>query len=171
MQIKVVTEGPSDANILKSLLNGEGDRVTFYTAQGLSAVDSLARSLLASGSDNVAVVVDTDSRDPIAVEERRQFFTRSLKEVAPRARTQVVVFEPTIEALFFEDRDVLEHLVEKKVSDTDFATGRYEPKRVLGKYLTSPLNTAIAKLTASDLKTLRDFPAMKSLLDFVAVPG
>lgn len=166
----VVVEGPSDEVVLRHLLGPgeEGDRLEFRVAGGWSAADSLARSLLASGRGDVAVVVDADSVDPKRVEERKRFLTRSLEAIESRARWQVVVIEPELEALFFTDRDILESLVGHPVSDADFVGGYFEPRKTLQKLLKGDRESVYReKLPTLDLQKIRELPAIRELRDFL----
>src|SRR5262245_32089169 len=108
----VVVEGPSDAILLGALLEApEEDRqVQVVVGRGWSGADSLARSLLAASRRDVALVVDADSVDPSLVAQRCEFLEQSLREIASDARRLVVVIVPELEALLFQDRDLVEAL-------------------------------------------------------------
>ena len=144
----IVVEGPADAILLRELPQlPEGDtRVQIIVGGGWSAADSLARSLLASGRGDVALVVDADSVDPSLVRQREQFLEQSLREIGSRGRQLVVVFAPELEALLFQHPGVLESLVGHPVSPTDLVRGRYEPKKVLSELIGSDsLHTVFAQ--------------------------
>lgn len=167
----VVVEGDRDRILLESLLrsmsNQHGLRV--IAAGGYSAADSLARSILIRGIANVALVVDADSIDPRAIDERRGFLNQSLGEVPTHSKWRVFVIAPEVEVLLFFDRSILERFVGHEVSETDLVRGHYEPKKVLadlmrnGKHPTS-FEQAFAGL---DLSAIREAPEVKELFRFV----
>ena len=166
----VVVEGPTDEELFRQLLVPNiASPVEFRVAGGWSAADSLGRSLLANGSGDVVVVVDADSVDPTSVAERKRFLMRSLEAIASPARRLVIVIEPELESLFFHNRQLLENLVGQPVSDTDFITGRYEPRKVLEKLLigTSRLDAFRSKLPKLDLNPIRALPSIQQLTDFI----
>lgn len=135
MKSIVVTEEETDVSLLKALIGGTSKGVEFVKSGGWSAADSLARSYLIDGQHDVALVVDAASYDPRMVEERRRFLTRSLASVALRTRWQVFVIAPEIEILLFKDRYLLEELLHRSVSESDFQEGKFEPKGVLKRLL------------------------------------
>src|SRR5258708_32327690 len=105
----IVTEGEQDRLLLQALLNIEADDpdIRVMAAGGWSSADSLARSFLVRGEDNVALVVDADTTDPDLVEERKRFLLRSLGSLSSSADWRIFVIAPEIEALLFRDRNVV----------------------------------------------------------------
>lgn len=142
----IVTEGPTDAAILRAILASVPDLPEYETvaAGGWSAADSLARSYLLIGKNDVALVVDADSRDPNVVEDRKRFLRRSLASVPSRTRFEVVVMEPTIESLLLEDRNDLEVLAGKSVSDSLLSWKDLDPNRAISDLF--PSGSLIAAL-------------------------
>lgn len=170
MRGAIVTEGKDDVSLLRGLLGGlETTHVEFFAAGGLSAVDSLARSLLARGRTDIAVAVDSDSRDPNVGADRKRFLSQSLREIAPEASSTVILFQPEIESVFFKERPILDRLLSAPIGDTDFVEGFYEPKKILAKHLGKrSLAGAVAQLPPQDLEKLRDQPEMRDLIAFLS---
>jgi hypothetical protein len=171
----VVTEGKHDVALLKTLLNITDDNtnVKFVAAGGWSSADSLARSYLIHGDTNVALVVDADTTDPSQVEDRKRFLHMSLGEISSSAMWKVFVIDPEIERLLFEDHDVVEALVGRPISDTDFVSASFEPKAVLqrllhGQSLTEVYNRILGRL---DLSRIRKATPIPELLAFINREG
>ena len=135
MKTVVVTEEDSDVLLLRALIGEKSNTIEFVKSGGWSAADSLARSYLVDGQHDVALVVDAASYDPRMVEEKRRFLTQSLASVALRTRWQVFVIAPEIEVLLFKDRYLLEELLHRSLSESDFQEGKFEPKKVLKRLL------------------------------------
>lgn len=170
MKSVVITEGESDVILLKALVGRKNEDIEFVKAGGWSGADSLARSYLADGRHNVALIVDADAYEPEQVEERRKFLRASLGSVALRTRWEVFVVAPEIEALLFADRHALEDLVGQTVSDAEFQEGKFEPKKVLmsllsGKNRASFFRDRLAKI---DLTPLQNQGQVKHLRSFLS---
>ncbi|MDQ2730889.1 MAG: hypothetical protein M3Y56_04455, partial [Armatimonadota bacterium] len=153
----VVTEGLHDVALLQAILNisSEDPKIKFVAAGGWSSADSLARSYLVSGGTKVVLVVDADSSDTNQVEARRNFLKGSLGEIASPTMWTVVVIAPEIEALLFQDRKVIEAIAGRPVSDTEFVTGSFEPKRVLQQLLRGKPLTEVYTRMLKDLDLTR----------------
>lgn len=139
-------------------------------AGGWSVADSLARSFLANGKGDVVLVVDADSSDPDQIMARKHFLEHSLGSIASRARSLVVVVVPELEALLFHDKALLEALVKRPVTESEFIRGKYEPKKVLRELLGGvPLNEAFrTRLPALDLEAVRQLAPLLELRDFIS---
>ncbi len=169
MKSVVITEGESDVLLLKALVGRASEDVEFVQAGGWSGADSLARSYLVDGRHDVALIVDADACEPDRAEERRQFLRESLASVALRTRWEVFVVTPEIEGLLFADRRVLEDLVGRHVSDTEFQEGKVEPKRTLLKLLSGKNRTRLfqERLPKIDLTPLQNQSPVKHLRSFL----
>ncbi len=126
MENVVITEGELEKALVSSLVR-EVPNTRCIAAGGWSGADSLARSYLTDPQTRVVLVVDADSIDPNAIEERKRYLKRSLGQIAKGERWRVMVVAPEIERLLFDNRKILEDLVGHEVSDTDFATGQFRP--------------------------------------------
>jgi hypothetical protein len=163
----IVVEGKADRAILEAILGSEAENVELREASGLSAADSLARSLLVTGAQKVALVVDADSRDPNWVEDRKRFYDNSLRQVAPKARSLVVVVEPQVEGLLLAGRNSLPAFLQS-ISDTDLVAAYYDAKGVLSKYLEgAPIESLVQKISDEDRARLQELPEIRRLREFL----
>ena len=138
-QYQVVMEGKSDVLLLRAILNIPADdpKVTFVAAGGWSSADSYARTVLIQDKANIALVVDADSTHAADASNRRLFLERSLGDVTLHKKFCVVVIEPEIETLLFQDHFILEQVVGRRVSDREYKLAASKPKAVLTDILGS----------------------------------
>jgi hypothetical protein len=167
----VVTEGPSDVILLRSIsgIAADDPHIEFRAAGSWSSADSLARSALVRGRGDVALVVDADANDAERVKERKRFLDESLHSIASPFQSRAFVIVPEIEGLLFQDRTVVEALIGHKITDLEFIHGQYEPKKVLEALLQgkSRLQVFQSQLQQIDLSPLRELPVIKELQDFL----
>jgi hypothetical protein len=165
----VITESESDAAFVRSLIGRGSDKMRYIPAGSWSSADSLARSYLTDPKTKVAIVVDADSSDPNQVEERKRFLRRSLGQIADKTRWRVIVIAPEVERLLFDDRHILEELVQDKVSDTDFVEGQYNPKKVLQRIAAIPTSELFERLATINLAPIQDTPDINALRQFFEI--
>jgi hypothetical protein len=167
----VVTEGRIDAEILKRCLPERLTRDVYITVgEGWSSAMSLAGSILVVKARPVALVVDADSEDEAAIGERRDFATSFLGRTSARERFEVFVAVPEFEAVLFQSKSVVDHLLGKPISDMDFEAAKHRPK----KWLTAagvgyPKETAslLGRLTEDDLAAIRSHALIIAVDDFL----
>lgn len=176
MTCHIVTEGQSDAEVVKALLRPESEqcpgKLRVWAAGGWSAADSLARTVLVTRAEPVALLVDAGTVDESRVAERMAFLEASLRQVGGERGWQVLVAVPEVEGLLFQDRGTLERLIGKQVTEAQMLRGRYEPTRVL-RELTGGKSAAEALQSASDLdlSALREVPWVRELRSFLERAG
>jgi hypothetical protein len=160
----LITEGESDTALMKALVgSGHTDCTRYIAAGGRSSADALARSYLTDPTTKVVVVVDADTSDPNLVEERKRFLQRSLGQIAESTRWHVLVIAPEIERLLFDNRTILEDLLQHTVSEADFIEGKYKPKSVLQKIAGMSKMQLYERLSKIDLGPIRSRPEIQNL--------
>jgi hypothetical protein len=168
----VVVEGPSDAEILRAVLDPrllEG--VGIVPAGGLANMASLARSLLVRRSVPVAIFADADSLQEEVVGERRDQFKDLVHAVAGKTSSTVVLAVPEVEAVFFSVPDLIRGVFGQAPTEL-MALGRRDPKGVLaqlGSTSKKPwdLGKALGLMSEKDREQLRQTQPMKELADFL----
>lgn len=99
----LVTEGQTDADILKKLLPGNIVRDTeFVVGAGLYSAQSLARSLLAVKQSPVALVLDAETTDKGAIQEKEEFYREALRQASSSVKFEVFLAEPEVETFFYQ---------------------------------------------------------------------
>lgn len=169
----LVTEGPTDAVILRSILKISPDDpcIIIEAAGGWSSADSYARTVLVENEADVALVVDADSTDPNIIEDRKRFLQRSLGSIPTRKKFRIVVIEPDITYLLFKDRTVLHQLVGRPVEDTDYVAASFDARRVLTRLLGpgNAMQILRDRLAEVDLSFLANDPVLRDLKNFLHI--
>ncbi|MBI3957570.1 MAG: hypothetical protein HY328_02085 [Chloroflexi bacterium] len=172
----IITEGESDHKILKALLPAPiSENVEFVAGTWRSSAISIARSILVAKYIPVALVLDTDTTDPSAIREDRDYLRMSLAEASSGTRFGVFQAVPEIEIIFFEDWDFVGQQIGKpKQAFTHFELeyARLQPKKFLFSQLEDiPYPQALTKLLAlMDTKTIeriRQNPLVRDLNNFL----
>lgn len=143
MKCYIVTESESGVTVLKTLLATGlmyNDQVVLTYGEGWSGADALARSILVVRRQPVILLVDADSNDETRIAERKRFLAWSLGQFAPPEMFRIIVAVPELEALYFENKEVLTNLVGKDVTDEQFIRGKYVPRQVLQELFGSEAN-------------------------------
>jgi hypothetical protein len=173
MKPRIVVEGRSDAAVLRSLFDmerPERDRAVIIIGKGKGRSAVVARSILIEDREPVAIVVDADSVDPREVWRVRDELEERVEQHPDDFR--VLLFEPSIEVVFFHDRAWLEGFLGRAVSEADFERGRREPREVLRELLgvkDGPVVTEdfLARLRTTDVTPLRSHPVLVELRKFI----
>ena len=168
----LITEDELDAKLMEALLSSKSlKNVKCISAGGWSSADSLARSYLTDRDTRVAIIVDADSLDENTAEERKRFLKRSLGQIAESDRWRVVVIKPEVEALLFEDQEIIKGLIGTRPSANDFTRGSFEPKEALKGLLgNKPISKVYERLNLIDLSPIFDKNLdIKELIDFFQV--
>lgn len=117
-----------------------------------------ARSILISSELPVSLVVDANTNHPESIEEKRDFIVQFIRLMVNPVRFQVFLAVPEIEILFFHKRSTLEKIVNNRVSDVQWITGKYEPRKVLRElFKTDDLEKVLdGRLTDDIIAELRE---------------
>jgi len=167
----VVTEGHTDAEILKRCLPERLARdIYIAVGEGWSSAMSLAGSILVVKTRPVALVVDADSDDESAIEERRAFTTSFLRRNSVRVPFEVFLAVPEFEAVLFQSRSLISRLVGRNVPDRVFDEARLRPKRWLaaaGIGYPKRIAPLLDRLAKEDFAALRRHELIRGLSDFL----
>lgn len=170
--IYVVVEGMHDAIILKHLLPDEMTRtIEFVIGRGSYSAQSLARTLLSTRNRPVVLVLDADTTDTQAVNEKRTFLLQLFRPSSGMARFDVVIAVPTIEGVLFHEKTVAERLLQREISPIEWALVQSQPKHYVDiVYETQGIDlpALLQRLNADDIKQLRNHPVIQHLVEFVA---
>lgn len=173
----IVAEGIADAEVIQWALRADlaaaGARV--MPAHGISAAESLARSLLARNHDWIALVCDADASNANEAMGRREYLESALGSVAPNGHFLVSMFFPEFETVFFYDPSVIELVVGRALDPVERERASFAPKRVLYDLLQrelgagqQPRATLMRKLGSIAPGAVRSHPEMGRLISFLA---
>jgi hypothetical protein len=173
MTAYLVCEGDRDAQLLKRVLPEEIlNNVEIIPAGGLSAIKSLARSLIVRRQAPVAIVIDADVIAPEQVEERLKDAEEIVESVAANTPVKVILAVPAIEIIFFQDVSLLSRLLEYSPSQEMLSLAIYQPWQALTQLISQSnkyqsQSGLIEQLTNEDLEILRKTPVIQEIIQFL----
>ena len=173
----IICEGRFDTQILQTILPKQLlEEVEFVVAGGISSVKSLARSIVVRRQVPVAIVVDADSTVPEIVQMRTNSITEIVESVSVNTPVKVILYIPTIEAIFFQDHQLLSRLLGYSPSQDELTLAVSEPKKILKQLiaksekvndLTQFINQFINKLSDEEIDNLRNASVIQELISFL----
>jgi hypothetical protein len=169
----IVCEGLADAQLLNFVLPKKlQNDVEVVAAGGLSAVKSLARSLVVRRQVPVAIVVDADSVVPEAVEDRRKNIEEIVKSVAGNTPVKVIVAVPEMEVIFFQDTSFLSRLLGYSPPQDVLDLAVFQPRKALEQLLSQSekihnRSQIINQLANEDTEIFRKTPFIQEIIHFL----
>ncbi|WP_224243592.1 hypothetical protein [Hyalangium gracile] len=134
MTTYVVTKGPIEQAMVKRLLREHPilrRRDIQVLVRERSTLTSVARTILSTRHEPVAVILDTKTMDPGAILEQRHLAEWHVGAAGLREEWEIVQGVPEFAVLLFQDEDALRSLLPVSLSFEQRIVARYEPKRVL----------------------------------------
>jgi hypothetical protein len=166
-----VVEGPTDAAILRAILPGDLlQDVQFVNGQGRYGAESMARKLLITERIPTVLVIDADVEQESIVQEQRQDLDFLLRQAASGIPYQILLAVPEIEAVFFQDRGVLESLLSRQFTDLEWHLAQQQPRVLLDTLPGGSLafvTQTLTRLDGSQREVFRQHPLLQSLSQFL----
>jgi hypothetical protein len=169
----LVCEGARDVQLLRRILPGELlSNVEIIPAGGLSAIKSLARSLIVRRQAPVVIVMDADVITPEQVEERLKDTEEIVESVAVNTPVKVILAVPSIETIFFQDVSLLSRLLGYAPSQDMLSLAIYQPWQALRELISQSKkyqgqSQLIEQLTDEDLEILRKTSVIQEIIQFL----
>jgi hypothetical protein len=164
-RLKVVVEGPSDAQIVRGIAGKDlARRLRVFGGQGRASLATVGRNLLVHEGGPVLLVMDSDTLNPQLTAELQSINIVALSGAVssgvplpeypawPARHFQVFTFVPEIEAVFFESPGALERVLGRKPPPEKVREGHLAPKETLCELIRSG-------------NGCRDYPALLAGLD------
>lgn len=172
MHVHIVTEGPTDADLLGHILGDGANQCRFVPAGGTSPAKALARTLLSHRKVPVILVLDSDTLEQQRVRDLREEYRSMLASVSRGTPFLVTLIVPQIEALLFESTSLIEKLAGESLSRDYIAAAKMHPRVALERLLSHSawartLTDLLAKLGATEKRELLDAPAVCEMLSFI----
>jgi hypothetical protein len=166
-QAYVITED-IDVEIFKKLLPKRLTKMVELIPSSYSA-SSTSSTLLAVKRIPLALVVDAHTDDDTAIYERQDTLQYLLRQTAVRVPFKVLLAIPSIEAIVFQDRPLLEQLIHRQLTDTEWELAKYHPKKSLTYFLgENPLPGLLKQLTEPAIAILQQHPLIIELMEFLS---
>jgi len=169
----IVCEGHLDAQILQTVLPANLlTDVGVVAAGGVSAVESLARSLVVRRRVPVVIVVDADSVVSELVEQRRKDIEETVESVSINTPFKVVMAVPEMEIIFFKDVSLLSRLLGYIPHQDILARAALKPKETLEELISQSEiihnpSEIIDRLTDKDIEILQLSSVMQEIVHFL----
>ncbi len=167
----IVCEGDSDVELLQKILPKDLiHEVGFVAAGGLSAVKSLARSLIVRRQVPIAIVADADSIVPALIQERLSGLEELMESVAINTPVKAILAVPSVEIIFFQDTALLCRLLGYKPSQEILNLAMSQPRLVLQQLTNQSqinLNPLTQQLTHEDIVILQKAPVIGEIIHFL----
>jgi hypothetical protein len=169
----IICEGIDDKQLLKAILPEISlNQVEIVVGGGISSVKSIARSLVVRRQTPVAIVVDSDSTVPELVQMRIRETTEIIESVSVNTPVKVMLFVPELEAIFFQDLQLLSKLLGYAPSQDELSLAASRPRKVLAQLLAKSdkvrnRSEIINQLAEENINNLRDFPTIQELIEFL----
>ncbi|MCI5218258.1 MAG: hypothetical protein D3914_03460 [Candidatus Electrothrix sp. LOE2] len=170
----VIVEGVLDKFLLERILPEEFTACNkIIVGNGDNLALSKARSLLVASDLPVVLIVDSDSTEHTSIEEKRDFMVQSLQQFSQPDHFQVVLAVPELEIIFFSSRTMIEELVRGPITDQQWESAHYRPKRILRDILqTENIQSSLADLlTPTIIEKLRETSFVQDIINSFRAPA
>lgn len=171
-QLYIVTESHNATIILERLLFASlGHNVKFVACDSYDSAQNIAGNLLLLKRRPVVLVLDADSVDPESIGDRR-VNNEGLLRFSAVAPFKVILAIPEIEILLFQDRAILEELLDCEISAIEWARAEFIPRTILQKLLNNSshpmtLEALLDQLTPAMIDKLRHHPLLQEITTFL----
>ncbi|MEP1080141.1 hypothetical protein NDI52_32780 [Leptolyngbya sp. PL-A3] len=173
----IVTKDPSHAAILRQILPESSLRsVLFVSGESEYGAESMAQKLLLTERIPTILVMDAKTNDLSRLREQLQDLGFLLRQAAAKTPFKIAVAVPEIEAVFFQDRALVEEIAQRHFTDLEWQLAQHHPKELLenlpdfqGQFIEQALERAVG----DRLQTLRQHPLIQDILSFLSslTPG
>ena len=171
-QAYIVVEGPDDAAILKAILPDLSlSNVKFINGQGKYGAESMARKLLMTERMPTVLVIDADTDSPDIIWEHQQDLDFLMRQAAAGIPFKSLLAVPAIEAIFFQERTVLETLIDRQLTDLEWHLAQHNPKELLKTSsggISGFTQTTLPALADDTIQILRQHPLIQELTTFLS---
>ena len=170
----VIIEGLFDKFLLEQILPEE---ILAYNkiivGNGDTLALSKARSLLIAADLPVVLIVDSDSTEATSIEEKKDFMVQSLLQFSEPDHFQVILAVPELEIIFFSSRAMIEELIQGPITDQQWESAQYRPKRTLRAILqTENIQASLADLlTPVVINKLRKTALVQDIINSCRIPA
>jgi hypothetical protein len=169
----IICKGSFDAQLLKTVLPANLlTDVGVVAGGGVSAVKSLARSLVVRRRVPVIIVFDADSAVPELVEQRLKDIEEIVGMVAGQTPFKVVPAVPEMEIIFFQDVSLLSRLLGCIPQQDILDRAVIQPKQALEELIARSeiihdRSQIIDRLANEDIEILRSSSVMQEIVHFL----
>ncbi|HZH78064.1 MAG TPA: hypothetical protein VEY88_18695 [Archangium sp.] len=171
-----MTENEFDKELIESLLarrfGKQARDIYVRAAHGKQSAWYGTCSLLSNQRIPTALIVDADTIDRDLTDEQLGDLEYLFGTSAPRHMWLIVLAQPEVEAVFFSDPVMLEHIAGRKVSELDVARAALCPRAALQRLLPKPRSghgakQMVKRLSDSDFEKILASDTFRPLIEFL----
>lgn len=167
----VLIEGHTGYQLVSKVLEDEADinRIKIYEEDNYSSALSGANTLLIKKPDaKVVMIVGAESSQDGAIRERRSFVHSYLKRFIFRDNQfKLILLAPEIETVFFDSKELTEHIVGREVHDLEVEVGRLSPVKTLKEKFGIDPKNMIDLLSPEVIHLIKQQSVFKEIKDFI----
>lgn len=168
----IVTKDPTHAAILRQILPESSLRsVLFVNGNSEYGAESMAQKLLLTERIPTILVMDAKTNDLSHLREQVQDLSFLLRQAAAKTPFKIAVAVPEIEAVFFQDRGLVEDITQRHFTDLEWHLAQHHPRELLATLPDLPepfIEQALEKAVGDRLDTLRQHPLIQDILSFLS---
>lgn len=168
----VITEDQSDVDILKKFLPDKlVEDTQFVAASSQYNAQSLATTILAVKTKPVALVLNANTDNESLIEEKSDLLYQLLHQSSPGIPFQVLIAVPELEAIFFQDKHLIEKLVKRSLNNVEWQLAKSHPKEFLIKSLDNNLQyleIIFNNISADEILTLEQHSIINQMASFLS---
>ncbi|BAU13916.1 hypothetical protein LEP3755_44590 [Leptolyngbya sp. NIES-3755] len=167
----LVTEQTSDAAILRSVLPESAlESVQFVESKSDYDAESRAMSLLAEKRLPVVLVLNARTNDESTIQQRQADLGYLLRSYAGPVPFKLAIAVPELEVIFFQDRALIEDLLNRTFTDLEWQFAQRHPQELLetlpeGK--AAFVERMLRLLNEEQLQEIRQIPLIQGITEFL----
>jgi hypothetical protein len=168
-KILIVTEGESDAQLLRELLpENKLKDFSILPADGFSSALSKVKSLLIQNKGPILFLLDSDTTDKDRIEEKKEFVDTYINSKYYNGLLKTIWAIPEFEIIFFDKKNLMEDQLNKTISDDVWELAKISPKNTLERIFNLNHNSLVSLLENNQLlkNSLKESKIIKEILDF-----
>lgn len=169
--ITIFVEGPTDELLLSRLLDDLGGLLRIVVTGGRDAARPLARKQLLVAKEPVALVIDSDTTDPMRIAQQQRDLEDYLRFGAQGVPFAVIQFVPEAEGILFQNPAVLRNALGREPDESALVAGKFAPRAMVKQLMARNGNddfaSVVARLGEADLREIRRLEPVATLRKFI----
>ena len=168
-KIILLVEGTFEFAFFKAIFsNNLEQNILIDIAKSEYAMLSKAMSIVSYWGVRVIVVADADTTDDLRVIEKRDFIESMLRRVTTNDMFKVILVKPSFEALFFRKPNIIEKMLERKLSEVEQERAKYNPKENLNNLFDiTDANAFFEKIDKEIVEEIRHLDEIQEIMAFI----
>lgn len=168
----LITERSSDAKILRMVLpESVLASVQLIESESDYGAESQAMSRLAEQRLPVVLVLNARTNDPMAIQQRYADLGGLLRSYGGPTPFKLAIAIPELEVIFFQNRDMVQTLIGKVLTDLEWQFAQKHPQEFLdslGENETAFVEQMLQSLNEENLRAIRQHSLIQEITEFLS---